>query len=187
MDQLDFISIFENELTWKQHNELHNCINLCFANRTTSFKKNSSGKRQPIARVMCYDGEKLVGTAAYYEDLVYLDSKIVRIGGVGILCSLLPGKEIGNKCRKIIINEIAPKCGSEFCVSRVSEKTISSKSAKNLFYNFLSIPMIGTYSKSHDWEKVAIYKSNLDEAIIEKYCNELKLLGEFKLLSGEIF
>ena len=182
-----FKIVFENELTWKQHNDLHKCVNQCFSSRTNSFKLTSFGRRTPVARVLCYIKNKLVGTAAYYEDLINLDSQVLRVGGLGLLCSILPGNGIGNECRRIISQEITKMCHTELCISRVSDKTVNSKTAKNLFFGFINATMIGANSSSHEWEKIAVYNTFVDPIVTKSYFDKMNKLNEIKLLFGDVF
>jgi len=158
-----FEIVFENDLGWTQLNTIHAILNKSFQHRTDSFLYQPYAKRRPIARVLCTLHGEIVATSSFFDCIIRCEHKIRRIGGIGLTCSSISGRGIGNICRRIAATKISKLLGVDYCLSRVSEKTVQSQTARSIIYRFLKIPLIGRQSRSHPWEYIALYSPHVDE------------------------
>ncbi len=175
----------ETDLTKDQLNEIQSGLNLAYGFRTQSFANKPYGYCIPLKRILCTLKEKLVGHIAIFQDYVTVNNQKVKIGGVGLTYSLKPLTGLGFILRELAA-ELCAKQDLPLTIGRVKNTARIKKNLEPLVSCFLSIPLIGATTRSHDWETLAIYKTSNDSALITKLIADFEKNGYVKI-DGEVF
>ncbi len=175
----------ENELTWQQHHAIHEALNRAYIYRTKSFIKKTFAQSEPIKRVLCYEGNLLIGHSAIFESYVLIGRRKVKIAGIGMTLSLKPGQHIGYLVREYAAT-VCKLEGYPFAISRVKNNEKTKKNLQGLVFGFLDMPLIGNHSESHHWETLAIYNTGGNLKQVNKIIDYFKQQG-FVRVRGEVF
>ena len=175
----------ESELTVGQLDAIHKGLNLAYGYRTQSFVSKPYGRCAPLKRITCTLQDKLIGHIAVFQDYVTLSDEKIKIGGVGLTFSLRPLAGLGFILRQLAV-ELCSKEGVPLAMGRVRNTARIKKNIGPLVSYFLHIPLIGTTTRSHDWETLAIYKTSSDTNLVAKLIADFQKKGYVKI-DGEIF
>lgn len=177
----------EATLTWQQHNEVHRALNIAYGYRTQNFINKSYGYCLPVKRIICMDTNNnvLIGHIAIFETIVSLKNKPITVAGLGLTLSLRPFLLLGNQLRKRAL-ELCATLGYPLAISRIKNKPRTKQKLEELATVFFDYPLIGTSTRSHDWETIAVYVLNGEENLIvdlKQECHENKFLK----IASEVF
>lgn len=175
----------EEALSWEQHNEILKALNQAFSHRTKSFIKKTYAHVEPIMRILCRFNGVLVGHTAIFEIEVIVNNEKIKAGGIGMTLSLKPFEHLGYLLRQKAAM-ICSEQGYPFAIGRIKNSERVKKDITSLVTCFLDMPLIGKNTRSHDWEILAIYKTNYNQLHIENFIDSFKKSGFIQIV-GEVF
>lgn len=175
----------EEDISWQQHNEIHQALNLAFSFRTQAFTHKTYAYCVPNIRILCKYNNILIGHTAIFEDYVIVNEQKILIAGHGLLLSLEPKCGIANLLRLKAI-QICSLAAYPCAIGRVKNDEPTKKTLAPLVHTFLDIPLIGNTTRSHDWETLAIYNTGGDKDYVESLVTHFKKTGYIQI-EGEIF
>lgn len=178
---LTFRAINEEDLTYLEHNQIHNALNLAYKDRTKNFLKKTYGHCEPYKRILCFENDLLIGHTAIFMPTTFLP-KLTIIGGIGMTLSLKKGCGIGHELRKRAAKECAA-LKLPFAVGRVKNEAWVKKNLNDIVVDFLDLPLVGKTTASHDWETLAIYSCQQEVKSEIAYIKQQKQL----VIEGEVF
>tara|TARA_R110000868_G_scaffold400998_1_gene676262 strand:+ start:3545 stop:4126 length:582 start_codon:yes stop_codon:yes gene_type:complete len=175
----------EKQLTWQQHNRIHDALNRAYDDRTQSFTKKTFAESEPSKRIICSVDKKIVGHIAIFESSTTLDDKTIPIAGIGLKLALIPHINIGNSLSKRAI-ALCAELNYPFAVGRITNSETVKTSLMPITSCFLDIPMRGHHSQSHEWETLAFYDTQIKPTLTEEAVNYFREQG-CMVINGEIF
>lgn len=174
----------ESEINWKVQNVIHQLLNKTFGLRTQSFRQKTYADVLPIKRLLCWEGEKLVGHTSIFN-LSLLDFPNHKVAGIGMTCSIKPFCQLSYRLRKQAIQK-CENMGYDLAIGRVKNKPSTKRSISDITADLLDIPVFGSAKKSHSWEILAVYSTCPANPKIIAFLDKLET-DKKVLLNGEIF
>lgn len=183
--ELKFEVYREQDLTWEQHNKIHEALNTAYGYRTNSFINKTYSSHPPLKRVLCILDDKIVGHTSILEANLIYKSEQIKFAGIGMTLSLKPFLNLAYQLRQKAVNICALE-KYPFAIGRVKNSEKVKNNLQSLVSHFLDIPLVGKSTQSHSWETLAFYDTGYDKDKVEEvttYCLDNKRAQ----IDGEIF
>ncbi len=183
--ELKFEVYQEKDLTWEQHNKIHEALNTAYGYRTNAFANKTYSYHPPLKRIICVLDNKIVGHTSILDAHLIYKSEHIKFAGIGMTLSLKPFLNLAYQLRQRAVSICALE-KYPFAIGRVKNSKKVKNNLQNLVSHFLDIPLIGQSTQSHSWETLAFYDTGYDKSMVEEITNYCLHNKQIKI-EGEIF